>query len=214
MQMKLNQIYVNPTLTSRQQDLVRGAVRLLDREGLDGFTMRSLAAEIGLSPMAAYKHFENQRELQLELWSSCMMTLTEETMHALETITEPGEAFIMQCTVFVQWAAAHPYRFELVFNHPFIREVRKEQATYNVRYGLWELGQKNIRGAQASGSFRSDHAPTVLAMFAHSVMQGLAYNLVSDRVRMTSKLEQDDAIRTTMAFLRESLSGRIPLPAA
>jgi AcrR family transcriptional regulator len=176
--------------------------------------MRSLAAEIGLSPMAAYKHFENQRELQLELWSSCMMTLTEETVHALQTVSEPGDAFIMQCTVFVQWATTHPYRFELVFNHPFIREVRKEQATYNVRYGLWELGQKNIRGAQESGSFRSDHAPTVLAMFAHSVMQGLAYNLVSDRVRMTSKLEQDEAIRTTMAFLRESLSGRIALPIA
>lgn len=214
MQMKLSQVFVNPQLTSRQQDLVRGAVRLLDREGLDGFTMRSLAAEIGLSPMAAYKHFENQRQLQLELWSSCMMTLTEETVHALQSVNDPAAAFITQCTVFVQWAAAHPNRFELVFNHPFIREVRKEPATYDVRYGLWELGQTNIRGAQAAGSFRSDHAPTVLAMFAHSVMQGLAYNLVSDRVRMTSKLEQDDAIRTTMGFLQEVLSGRVALPGA
>jgi AcrR family transcriptional regulator len=216
MNSEASEIIVNPELTVRQQDLVRGATRLLDREGLDGFTMRSLASEIGLSPMAAYKHFENQRDLQLELWSSCMLTLHRVTVDALKKLdadVDPSERFMTQCRVFLGWATLYPNRFELVFNHPFIREVRKEPSNLSVRYLLWEMAQRHIIDAQASGAFRTDQPAVTLATVTHSILQGMAYNLVSERVKVTSKMEQEEAINTALMFLRECMSGTRGAPA-
>jgi AcrR family transcriptional regulator len=48
--------------TSREA-IVAAAVELVDRVGLEGLTMRSLASALGVVPMAAYRHFGNKGEL-------------------------------------------------------------------------------------------------------------------------------------------------------
>lgn len=39
---------------------MRAALAIVDREGLDGFSMRKLGAELGVDPMAAYYYFPNK----------------------------------------------------------------------------------------------------------------------------------------------------------
>lgn len=43
--------------------VLRHALGLADRVGLEGFTMRTLAAELGVVPMALYKHVANKDQL-------------------------------------------------------------------------------------------------------------------------------------------------------
>jgi AcrR family transcriptional regulator len=43
--------------------ILRAAVALADERGLDGFSMRRLAQELGVVPMALYKHVANKDEL-------------------------------------------------------------------------------------------------------------------------------------------------------
>ena len=43
--------------------MLQAAVALADEAGLDGFSMRGLAQELGVVPMALYKHFANREEL-------------------------------------------------------------------------------------------------------------------------------------------------------
>ncbi len=43
--------------------LLQAAIALADQEGLDGFSMRRLAQELGVVPMALYKHVANKDEL-------------------------------------------------------------------------------------------------------------------------------------------------------
>ena len=47
-----------PHLTREQ--VVRAALAIVDRDGLDAFSMRKLGAELGVDPMAAYYHFPNK----------------------------------------------------------------------------------------------------------------------------------------------------------
>ncbi len=47
------------THLSREQ-VVRAALAIVDRDGLDGFSMRKLGAELGVDPMAAYYYFPNK----------------------------------------------------------------------------------------------------------------------------------------------------------
>jgi AcrR family transcriptional regulator len=200
--------FLNPDLSNRQRDLVKGALRLLDRDGLDGFTMRSLAIEIGLSPMAAYKHFDNQRELQLEVWSACMDALYQRTVEVTALASNPAQAFLDLCREFVVYSTTYPNRFELLFNHPFIREVRSETRLDAARFGVWELANAFIAQAQEEGRFRRDVAPSALAMAAYSMLHGLSYCLVSGRVRFTTAMEQDEAIRMGLMVIEDSLTKR------
>jgi AcrR family transcriptional regulator len=48
--------------TSREE-LVGTAVSLVDREGIDALTIRRLAAECGVTPMAVYRHVRDKNEL-------------------------------------------------------------------------------------------------------------------------------------------------------
>jgi AcrR family transcriptional regulator len=47
----------------RKPLVLQAAVALADKEGLDGFSMRRLAQELGVVPMALYKHVANKDEL-------------------------------------------------------------------------------------------------------------------------------------------------------
>lgn len=51
-----------PARLSRER-VIRAAVALADREGIDSFSMRSLANELGVVPMALYKHVARKEDL-------------------------------------------------------------------------------------------------------------------------------------------------------
>lgn len=46
-----------------QERVIRAAVALADRDGIDALNMRNLAHELGVVPMAIYKHVANKEEL-------------------------------------------------------------------------------------------------------------------------------------------------------
>jgi AcrR family transcriptional regulator len=46
-----------------RERVLRAAIPLADELGIDGFSMRRLAQELGVVPMALYKHFANKDEL-------------------------------------------------------------------------------------------------------------------------------------------------------
>ncbi len=47
----------------RRRDVVDRAIALLDQEGLDGWSMRRLGADLGVQPSALYHHFAGKDEL-------------------------------------------------------------------------------------------------------------------------------------------------------
>src|SRR5580698_1504707 len=80
--------------------VLQAAVALADADGLDGFSMRRLAQELGVVPMALYKHVANKDELldgmvdivfgEIELpsadldWRSAMRNRATSTREALK----------------------------------------------------------------------------------------------------------------------------------
>lgn len=50
-----------------RDQLLESALSLVDRDGVDRLTMRALSAELGVSAMAVYWHFENKAALVAEL---------------------------------------------------------------------------------------------------------------------------------------------------
>jgi TetR/AcrR family transcriptional regulator, tetracycline repressor protein len=61
-----------PAALTREK-VVRAALRLLDKVGLDGLTLRKLAAELRVQAPALYWHFKNKQEL-LDEMATCVLT--------------------------------------------------------------------------------------------------------------------------------------------
>lgn len=56
----------NPRNLSRTR-IVGAALVMIDRDGVDAFSMRSLAADLGVTPMALYNHFGSKLDLLREV---------------------------------------------------------------------------------------------------------------------------------------------------
>src|SRR5260370_34115092 len=46
-----------------RERILQTGLQLIDEQGLDAFTMRNLAQELGVDPMSIYRHFENKDAL-------------------------------------------------------------------------------------------------------------------------------------------------------
>jgi TetR/AcrR family tetracycline transcriptional repressor len=46
-----------------RERILHAGLRLIDEQGLEAFTMRKLAQELGVDPMSIYRHFENKEAL-------------------------------------------------------------------------------------------------------------------------------------------------------
>lgn len=47
-------------LSERQQQIIEASIGLIDKNGIQGFTIKNLAREIGISEPGIYRHFENK----------------------------------------------------------------------------------------------------------------------------------------------------------
>jgi AcrR family transcriptional regulator len=50
-------------LSERQQQIIETSIGLIDRLGIQGFTIKNLSKEIGISEPAIYRHFESKVEI-------------------------------------------------------------------------------------------------------------------------------------------------------
>ncbi len=61
----------------RRGQLIEAAVRLIGSRGIPGTTMSKISAELGLSEMAAYRHFSSKEELLMEAGSYLLGRIME-----------------------------------------------------------------------------------------------------------------------------------------
>ncbi|MGH8217202.1 MAG: TetR/AcrR family transcriptional regulator [Steroidobacteraceae bacterium] len=98
----------------RTRDRILAAARkVFDRHGLEGLSLREIAAQVGITPMAIYRHFDSKETLvdalvldALKEWSALVASLPQgKGLAQLERI---GEAFL-------DFALEKPRRFEAAF---------------------------------------------------------------------------------------------------
>ena len=53
--------------TSRQIEIMEAATARIDKHGIQNLTIKNLAADIGLSEPALYRHFKGKNEILLSL---------------------------------------------------------------------------------------------------------------------------------------------------
>jgi AcrR family transcriptional regulator len=91
----------------------RAAWKRFERDGLDGVSIRSVAADVGITPMAVYRHYADKEALinaltadSLEEWCT--------RVAAIRT-PKPMRWLVNLLTAFLDFALEKPRRFEAAF---------------------------------------------------------------------------------------------------
>src|SRR5260221_9869955 len=100
------------SLRSQIRDTVR---ELFAREGYESVSMRRIGAEVGCSPMAIYRHYENKEEL--------LLSICEETFSKMIRLLDverakPGPALqrLRRCVrTIVDFHLSHPNHYKVTF---------------------------------------------------------------------------------------------------
>ncbi|MBO0783429.1 MAG: TetR family transcriptional regulator [Ktedonobacteraceae bacterium] len=98
---------------TRQRMLV-AALSLIDREGLEGFSMRKLGAMLGIEAMALYNHVENKRTL----FDGVIELLIVQGPYPERLDGTPREELWAFAHAFRDILRAHPRVFPLVATNP------------------------------------------------------------------------------------------------
>ncbi|MBQ7402299.1 MAG: TetR/AcrR family transcriptional regulator [Lentisphaeria bacterium] len=169
-------------LSKRQKEIIDAAVSLIAKNGIEGLTTKALAASVGISEPALYRHFANKAEI-----IRAMIACFDDDLENLQN-NQSGWQFIK---------AFFAHRIERVRSEPALANIiySEELFIHNSEYAdlMKKMMQKhrnmimdNIVIAVKQGIIRSDIAPEmVFRMLAGSLrllikqygMSGNAFDL-------------------------------------
>lgn len=101
--------------------ILRAAHRLFDREGADAVTMRRVAEQVGITPMAIYRHFPN-REALLKRLSDDSFNRSARTWLENADDADILKRLYRTQENYLDYALEHPHLFDHAFS------VRREDA--------------------------------------------------------------------------------------
>ncbi len=64
-------------LSERQQQIINESIKLIDNKGIQGFTIKNLSKEIGISEPGIYRHFESKFAILNEILDSFKQNMLE-----------------------------------------------------------------------------------------------------------------------------------------
>lgn len=146
---------------TKRQAILSGALGVLDKRGLAGFSMAAVARAAGVATGTIYLYFENKEALLNALYIGMKAELSRQVFEAAAEGVVSRPAFEQMCIAYLKYVTGH--RVDLVFmrefgNSPHILEQSKAMTSGTLR-PLKEL----LERAQAEGLLKSLSVPFMVA---------------------------------------------------
>lgn len=178
--------------------LLAAAAAALSEAGPDAVTMRALAARLGVSRTAAYRHFASKSDL--------LAGVAEDGFRRLAAILDGAraasdlDALVAQGVAYVQFAVEHPAHYQLMYGREALS--RSEHAgLHAAAEAAYDALVGTLRQKQEAGLLRAGD-PDQLAYVAWSLLHGLASLLVDGQME-----RPDDVASLARLSVRTLLEG-------
>src|SRR5512143_1574688 len=101
-------------VSSLKRGLILDAARaVFETEGLDGASLRAIAAEAGYTPAALYFHFDSKEAIYAEVLQASLASLREAVGRAVACIGGPAERLCAAAIAFFDFYAENPRDLDL-----------------------------------------------------------------------------------------------------
>ena len=168
------------------RDRIFAAARaVLDREGLPGITIRKVADQAGLSPMAMYRHFADKDAL-LNVLMKDGLAAWENIARSI-SVADPIEWLYALADAYLEFALTEPHRFDAAF---FLPASRARQFPEDFAAGRSPvLAMAMARIEQANADARLDGtSPLEIALAVAALAQGLVSMYRANRISSEKQL--------------------------
>ncbi len=169
-----------------KRELILDAARkVFEADGLDGASLRAIAAGAGYTPAALYFHFESKEAIYAEVLRGSLTNLGQAVSRAVSRAKAPADQLRAAATAFFRYYADNPRDLDLGFY--LFRGGMKPQGLGKERDGMLNAAlesalQPIADAAQALGA-RPEEAKSLMAdIFAHAA--GLLLLAHTGRIRM------------------------------
>ena len=99
--------------------LRESARAILEEQGLDGLSLRSVARRAGVSHAAPYRHYASREALLADVASEGIASLRAELAQAATAPAEKSERIVRIATIYLRFAVRHPGLIRLIFGPEF-----------------------------------------------------------------------------------------------
>lgn len=192
------------SLSTRQLDIAHAALRLIDEVGPLGMTTSALAAEVGVTTGALFRHFKSKEEIL----STCVHLLTahmREAMMAKEAEATALERLRGRLLRMAKTSGEIPGCTSMMFSTQLANVLPKE-ALMRIMTSI-SAGRERMLGTlregQEAGEIRTDLSPEELAPVVMATMRHVIFLSRSSLAQQLHFLpSSEQVVDTLIALLR------------
>ena len=118
-------------LTERQQQIVDESIKLIDTKGIQGFTIKNLSKEIGISEPAIYRHFESKFDILSTILDSFKQNLVQNQKIFTDISIDPLERLKTFFSKVFEMFSKNPALTSVIFSEEIFQNelILKEKVT-------------------------------------------------------------------------------------
>jgi|GEM_PF-229493 len=151
--------------TEHSDRILGCACDLYLRDGFEGFSMRKLAREVGVTAPAIYRHYEGKEALLLDVVKEAYKVMAQYLYSALGGTT-PEERFRMAGDAYLDFAMEHPRYYEITYSYPqFLGLDDPHPEIAPLECGIGQFWNDRVRECMDSGFLHDDDPDTVALSF-------------------------------------------------
>ncbi len=107
-----------PEIARFRHRLVVAATRHFARHGLEGLTLRGLAAELGVSPMTPYRYFADKEAILAAMQAHAFDRFASALERAFASAPDPARRAQAVGAAYTRFALSEPAQYRLIFDLP------------------------------------------------------------------------------------------------
>ena len=160
-----------------REALLEAGAAQLEAEGPTGLSLRKLGRQLGVTPGAPYRHFEDKDALLAALAAAGYRGLTAEILSATEGTSDAEERLKRAGTGYVRFATEHPELFRLMFGWMPSRDIPELCEAGDATFAAFEAILQSCadqgllsRGVREAG------------LMAWSAVHGAAFLMIDNRI--------------------------------
>ena len=165
--------------------ILDAARKVFDKVGLEGASLRAIAAEAGYTPAALYFHFDSKEAIYAEALQASLANLRDAVAEAAARPRNPRERFRAAAMAFFDFYAENPHDLDLGFylfrggmKPKGLGRKRDKELNAGLAAALGPIGA----AAEALGASAREASLLMVEAFAHAV--GLLLLAHTGRIRM------------------------------
>jgi AcrR family transcriptional regulator len=172
--------------------ILEAARKVFEQEGLDGASLRAIAAKAGYTPAALYFHFDSKEAIYAEVLRLSIARLQEDVERAVTKTRSPVEKLRAAAMAFFSFYADNPRDLDLgfyLFRGGMKPHGLGKERDQQLNAALGAALQSIAEAAQAMGAKAEEARMLTVDTFAHAA--GLLLLAHTGRIRMFGASARD-----------------------